>query len=75
MPKKQQKMASNQKMQENKPTLKFYIGIHVTKFEKIILLNSTCPIEECVYLRDVLDSKFRVKLVVDFKARLVSPSF
>ena len=27
-------------------------------------------IEECVYLRDVLDSKFRVNLVVDFKARL-----
>ena len=27
-------------------------------------------IEECVYLRDVLDSLFRVNLVVDYKARL-----
>ena len=33
MPKKQQKMASNKKMQENKPTLKFNVcGIHVTTF-------------------------------------------
>ena len=45
MLKKQQMMASNQKMQENKPTIKvqFYIGIHVTKVEKNIFLKSTYP--------------------------------
>ena len=43
MPKKQQKMASNKKKQTHSK-IQFDIEIQVTKFEKIILLNSTCPI-------------------------------
>ena len=40
MPKKQQKVASNKKMQENKPTLKFNVcGIHVTTF----VFGHFCP--------------------------------
>ena len=57
-------MATNPKMQENKPKnarkqahskIQFYIGIHVTKVEKNISLKSLCPSDH-VTLTTIFDN-------------------